>query len=182
MWLHTSGCSHSFQIDSTWTQKGLQLGFLLIPHHVFLTQTLRSLGCTFPFLSSSQDTLLFRESSPKDFGSFFVCFFFSQDYTSWPYLADLLVWLVKSALIFLSIMSFKTLILSSTCREFWSILFCYVHQWYVLSVIIVFIVAVTDASTQEDLSEFNAGKSHSFCRLIFAGISAFYPGQFLLYW
>lgn len=34
------------------------------------SHTLRSLGCTFPFLSSSQDKLLSQQSSPKDF----VCF------------------------------------------------------------------------------------------------------------
>lgn len=160
MWLHTSGCSHSFQIDSTWTQKGLQLGFSLdsAPRSSHTDSQISGMYLSFSLFIARY--------------SFFVK----------PYLADLLVWLAKSALIFLSIISFKTLILSSTCREFWSTLFCYVHQWYVLGVITVFIVAVTDASTQEDLSEFNAGKNHSFCRLVFAGISAFYPGQFLLYW
>lgn len=58
------------------------------------------------------------------------------------------MWAVKSALTFLSIISLKNF-----------------HQRCVFSVMIVFIVAVTDASTQEDLSEFNAGKNNSFCRL-----------------
>lgn len=42
------------------------------------------------------------------------------------------------------------------------------------SVMTVFIVAVTDASAEEDLS---SGKNNSFCRLISAGISTFYPRQ-----
>lgn len=62
MWLQTSGCSHSFQIDSTWTKKRAATG-------ISSDSTLRDshtdsqISGMFSFLSSLQDTLFL----PADF-------------------------------------------------------------------------------------------------------------------
>lgn len=83
MWLHTSGCSHSFQIDSTWTRAatGISLDSTHFSHRL-------SDLWDVPSLFSLHRKIHFCPGRAHQK----ILVVFCQEDLSWPYLADKCMW------------------------------------------------------------------------------------------